>query len=224
MRVKRLLVLSALAAAFVVPSARADATSSPVLVYVDNVSSAVTQAELEADLPAFQLAVSRDLQRFWGVDAVLTANPSDRPAAQMVVSLEDDATCLGCLGEHDVVKGVPTAFVYAHTSALFNEAWSLVFTHELFEMLVDPWLNRFSLWNKRSWLVEDADPVESGFYAYSINGVVISDFITPAWYGSIEGKLAGPFDFTGGLKRAGQIGRHGYASYLNSGGWHQAIG
>jgi hypothetical protein len=212
--------LAATAALVFIPTALA---SSPV-VYFDNQSTTVPQAEVVAAVAAFQVATSRDFAPAWGLDAVLTTDPLYKDTAAMTVQIADDADCLGCLGYHDIANGKPISYVFAKTSAEFNETWQLVATHELFEMLADPWINRFAIWNKRTWLVEVADPCESGLYAYTIGGVVISDFITPAWYGSIRGK---PVDFTRSLRKPGAIGRHGYASYRDPrspNGWGQVFG
>lgn len=214
---RKLIVFAAIVASLTAP-ARAQA-SSPV-VYVSNESTVIPQEDVLRALPAFQVAVSRDLATWWGVDAQLTTDPS--AAHDMSVTITDDATCLGCLGYHDVIGNQPAGFVFARTSAYFHDSWQLVFTHELFEMLVDPWINRFAIWNKKTWLVEVADQVESGYYAYSIDGVVISDFILPGWFGGMKGN---PVDFTHGLKKPGQIGRHGYGSWKNPDGtWGQAFG
>jgi hypothetical protein len=181
----------------------------------------VPQADVVAALPSFQTAISRDFARVWGTDATLTTDPAFAVTADMEIIVDDNAPDCGCLGYHDVVGKRPVSYIYAETGAKYNESWQLTFTHETFEMLVDPWVNRFANWNGRTWLVEVADQVESGFYAYTIDGVVISDFITPRWFSP---NLRGPFDFTHGLKRAGQIGRHGYASYWLGGAWGQVFG
>jgi hypothetical protein len=211
----RKLILVALAALAFAPSSLA--ASSPVVLF-ENHSSVVSDAQLAAELPAYQIAISRDFAPVWGTDATLTTDatvPHD-----MVVNIEDNATIAGALGYHEVVAGIPQSFIFAETSADYGEAESLVTTHELEEMLADPWTNRFAHWHNRDWLVEVADPVESGAFAYFVDGVAISDFITPAWYGG----LRGPKDFTRHLRRAGQIGRHGYASYWDGTTWQQVFG
>jgi hypothetical protein len=192
------------------------ALASTVTVYVQNDSSTVSQASLESQLPVFQLAV-KDLASVWGTDAVLTTDESQ--PYDYAVFIEDAADCFGCLGYHDVYKGVPYSKVFTEDSATFHEAWQIVFTHELDEMLVDPYINHFRQWKKKMWLAEVGDPVENGFYAYFIQGIPISDFITPSWYGG-----PGPYDFTHKLKRPGQIGRHGYASWWDGLIWQQVFG
>src|SRR5207237_8995595 len=108
----------------------APAVAAGPLVYVENLATTVPQADVDAALPAFQTAVTRDLAPVWGVDATLTTDPKLAASAAMVVQLADDATCMGCLGYHDVVGGRPTSYVFARTSAEYSEAWPLVFMHE----------------------------------------------------------------------------------------------
>src|SRR4249919_728666 len=182
------------------------AGASPVVAYVGNHSAEVTNADIANSLPAFQTAVSRDFAPVWGTDAVLTTDPAAEQTANMLVYVNDEPDCWGCLGYHDVVLGRPTSYVFADLAEQYHDSWQLILTHELFEMLADPWINRYAIWSHRTWLVEVCDQVEDGYYAYRIGPVVISDFIFPKWFDS---RLKGPVDFTHGLKRSGQIGRHG---------------
>lgn len=201
-------------------AAPVQASSTPV-VLVLNESTKIPQADVVAALPAFQIAVSRDLAKAWGTDALLTTDAN--MDADMVVVITNDAPgmCL-CFGYHSIDwLGRPVSYVLANPSLEMHESWQLTFTHELFEMLVDPWINHFAMWNGRTWLVEVGDPCESGYYAYWINGVVISDFILPKWYNK---SLPGKYDQAGLFTRSGQIGRHGYASYRQNGQWLQVHG
>jgi hypothetical protein len=195
------------------------AASWGTIVYVQDLSSTIPVEDVAAALPAFQTSVSRDLNASWGTDATLTMDPALATSANMEIDLVDSAACTMCLGFHDVINGKPTSFVT--TGIAPNESWQLTFSHEMQEMLVDPYINHFANWSSRNWLVEVSDPCESGYYAYFIDGVAISDFITPRWYNP---RLRGPFDFGRHFTHAGQIGRHGYASYLTSGGWKQVFG
>lgn len=213
---KRLVLLVALIAALTASAAQA------TTIYVGSHSEEVTQQQLAGLVPTFQTMLDRDLAPAWQLGPMrLTTNPAEEKTADMVTYLEDFADCLGCLGYHDVVGGRPTGYTFVEASIGWNEAWPLVFTHELQEMVVDPWINRGAYFKKRWWLVEVSDPVESGQYAYFINGVPISDFILPSWYGGKK-----PFDFTHALTKPGQIARHGYASWWNpaTNDWDQVFG
>jgi hypothetical protein len=112
--------------------------------------------------------------------------------------------------------------VFARTTLDFNESWQGVLTHELFELLADPYVNRLVL-GPRLWLVEVADPVESDAFNYprtAADGslVPISDFVTPAWYSK---SARGPFDFRRHVKKRGQVLVDGYASYWTGFRWEQ---
>lgn len=183
-------------------------------------SSTVPRAELEAALPMFQTAVSRDLAPVWGTDAVLfVGDPAKPEPADMTVTIREAANCWSCLGYHWITaKRQPYALVFDVSTI---DSWQLTLTHELFEMLVDPQANRTMTRNAKTWLVEVADPCESGFYAYFIDGVAISDFITPRWY---DNSYPGPIDFTQSFSHPGQIGRHGYAAWYDGTRWRVTRG
>jgi hypothetical protein len=203
------LILAAALALCLAPTALADGP----LIYIANASKSVPQAQVDAAIPAFQYALDRDFAPVWGTDGVLSDNPADAQRAQMTIEIDDSSPKAGVEGEHGVANSHPKAWIYAAESASWHDDWRLVFTHELWEMLADPWVNR-GVWmpgRKRFYFQEVSDPVENGFYAFFVNGVPISDFITPSWYGS-----AGfPFDFTRKLTRPWSLGRHSYVSYYD---------
>lgn len=64
--------------------------------------------------------------------------------------------------------------------------WSTAFSHELLEMLVDPYISRY--WHGR--LVEVCDPVAQ--HDYRSMGVWIEDFALPRWYSPLR---AGRLDY-----------------------------
>jgi hypothetical protein len=80
-------------------------------------------------------------------------------------------------GEHDFY-GQPYAVVW--TSGASVQGWSRDFSHEVVEMLEDPTLDVRYLHDGSSWQREIADPVEG--LGYRLDGVYVSDFVTPAWY------------------------------------------
>jgi hypothetical protein len=220
MRLRILLPLLAVLA-FAVPSmAKADQ-----LIYVRaDHSSGVTKAQLDTTIPAFQKLITNDFAPIWGTDATLTTDPKLAPVANMQINLLGFSDMPGALGYHEVfVK--PVSYVFVKESEKYNEAWPLVFSHELEEMLADPWIDRVSQdpVTGRMWAVEVADPVQDGFYALWIDGLPMSDFVTPAWFGT---GAPGPFDFLGFLKNAHKVGRHSYSQwydfYLQR--WHAVWG
>ena len=74
-----------------------------------------------------------------------------------------------------------------------------------------------------SYLVEACDPCEANNYAYEINGVAVSDFITPHFYdASVAANVS--YSYTGSIKRPRQLLPGGYISYMVSEGkWQQIL-
>ena len=109
-----------------------------------------------------------------------------------------------------------------------NDGWTIAASHEVLEMLVDPYGNR--LHSSRSieivgnrikdgpgqfeYLVEACDPCEADTYGYSINGIAVSDFITPHFYDPVT--AAGTrYSFTGAIKSPREILPGGYISWVD---------
>ena len=68
---------------------------------------------------------------------------------------------------------------------------------------------------KFEYLVEACDPCEDNSYAYTINGIAVSDFITPHFYDPMV--TAGTrYSFTGAVKAPRQILPGGYISWVNT--------
>ena len=80
-------------------------------------------------------------------------------------------------GEH-YFHGQPYALVW--TSGASVEGWSRDLSHELIEMLEDPTLDVRYMHDGSTWQREIADPVEG--LGYRLDGVYVSDFVTPQWY------------------------------------------
>lgn len=215
----RAALLAAAVLAALVAVAPAVADTNAQTVYVVNQSTTVSDAQIANDLPAFQYGVA-DLGRYWGVTATLVQDNAP-PAGATTIRIIDSSDQAGVLGYHDF-KGAPVAYVFAGTSAAFGVSWTSVFSHELDEMLVDPNTDRAAVGtNNRVWLVEVCDPVSDGTYTRAAadgTPVELSDFVTPAWYDG-RGRL---FDIRGAVRRAGRIGKDGYAYYWSGGAWKAA--
>jgi hypothetical protein len=96
-------------------------------------------------------------------------------------------------------------------------------------MLVDPYGNRMQSsvaieivdgkikdgTGQFGYLVEACDPCEANNYAYTINGIAVSDFITPHFYDPIM-TVGTRYSFTGGITGPRQILPGGYISWVNT--------
>lgn len=185
------------------------ATASAQTIYVTNQATNVTDASVQDALPAFQAAVDLDFEPAWGARADLVFLPQDEvaPDGAATIAIQDDPDVYGAAGYHSVTQAdVPYGKVFTRTPV----NWQLVFTHELFEMLADPHIDRaVFLWPPFPWsvpgtfyLLEVGDPVERQRWAYSrpsLAGapVVISDFVNERWYDCQGGK---PLDYANHVK------------------------
>ncbi len=127
------------------------------------------------------------------------------------------------LGVHVDHHGHPFSEVRA------DGGWTLAASHALLEMLADPSGTRFkegpaiepgAAPRRVRYLVEICDPCER--HDYTIDGVLVSDFVTPDYYRS-EATAGTAFDFLRRLGRPLQVSRGGYLSWLDpaDGRWHQ---
>src|SRR5579862_6793124 len=164
-------------------------------IAVLNQSSAVTTEEAAAYCAAVQRQVSEHFAPFWGVDAVLNlyADAVSAPADAAWVVFLDDSDSAGALGYHDLnPQGLPLGKVFAGTDRLYGDQPSVTFSHEVLELLGDPGVDstrevrvldpEIGAERSYSYAVEVCDPCEEDRWGYLIDGVLVSDFVTPAWF------------------------------------------
>src|SRR5436190_2290638 len=162
---------------------------------------------------ALHKQAARDLAPIWSVSATVDPFPSLQsvPVGYWPVIIVDDVKDAG--GYHLDQNGHPYALVE------YSASWSLTASHETLEMLCDPWGRRVAAGRspKRGqgqveFLIEACDPCESAQFAYTINGVLVSDFITPHFYDPRR-TVAARYSFTGAIKSPRQILQGGYISW-----------
>jgi hypothetical protein len=175
---------------------------------------------------ALNIQVTRDLPQFWSVSATVMYLPSANkvPAGVWPVQLVKTLPP-GEGGFHLDKHKQPYAKVIATPK---DDSWSIDASHETLEMLVDPYGNRMQSsvaieikgnkildgTGQYGYLVEACDPCEDDKYGYTINGVVVSDFITPHFYDPLV-TPGTRYSFTGALKAPRQILPGGYISWVN---------
>ncbi len=210
------------------------AQSAPINVAVINNSTVLTDAQVQAALPSFQTQVSRDFAPIWGTDATLSFVPNGGtpPAGYWWVVISDNSDVSGAGGYHDLTTdGLPIGKVFAADAINGGYNWTVTFTHELLEMLGDPWIDESVIVDQgqatdgsgaeayKAYFHEMGDPVEADQFAYDINGVKVTDFILPAWFGlkNGAGQTVGgtKYDFTGNCTAALQILAGGYMGTLS---------
>ena len=180
-------------------------------------TDAVSAREVTRVAAALDKQVTRDFGPRWGVLA--TVDPvfsiDDIPVGYWPLILRDRIKAPGADGFHKDRFGQPFALM------ALTDSWSLTASHECLEMLADPFGDRMipGPSKKRgegrvSYLVEVCDPSESDEFAYTVNDVLVSDFILPSYYDpvAVEGVR---YSFTGAIKRPRQVLEGGYISWRN---------
>jgi hypothetical protein len=191
-------------------------------IYVSNVSTVLTDAEVLDVLPAMRRQTYH-VQEWWRTAVEqLIFDPTPVPDAWQIV-IADDSDQAGALGYHDYTpNGRPISYVFAKTDQQYGYSWTVTLSHELVEMIADPWISALmQTGDARFHALELGDPVEADELGYLIHvighpPVLVSDFVTPNWF--VPGST-GVFDHRGHCTEPLQILEGGYA-YIWEGGWY----
>lgn len=161
--------------------------------------------ELTRVAAALQKQVTRDFTPIWEIPATVDgfARLEDVPLGYWPVIVVRDVQ--DAAGVHLDRDGQPFAQVEMGSS------WSLTASHEVLEMLVDPFGDRLIAGpsprpgqGRVEFLVEVCDPSEDDRFAYTVNDVLMSDFYTPRFFDPVRG--AGlRYSFTGALTEPRQV-------------------
>lgn len=191
---------------------------------------------LHAAAAALNIQVTQHLAAIWpGVVASVSAAPRASalpPGAWPVFLVKTLPPGEG--GYHLDKKNQPFAKVIASAE---DQTWTIDASHEICEMLVDPNGNRMqsseaiTISNSDvvdcpgvfSYLVEACDPCEANNFGYDIQGIAVSDFITPHFYDS-SAAAGVKYSYTGAITRPRQVLKGGYISYQQAdGSWKQIL-
>lgn len=195
--------------------------------YIANESTVLSDAEVQGCIPAFSTYTTH-VRAYWPRPCTLkfvpkTAIPSD--GWQIIIL--DDSDQQGALGYHDYTPGgKPISYVFAKTDKDNGYSWTVTLTHELAEMMADPYIaTALQVTNTTFYAQEVGDPVEADKLGYTIRhsgypDVLVSDFVTPGWF--IPGHPGPVYDHAKHVTKPLQILPEGYMSIFVSGqGWKQ---
>jgi len=195
-------------------------------------TNAVPFSEISTVAAALAKQASRDFGPIWGVNATVQGFDSleSVPVDYWPVIILDKLNDPTAGGYHQTKDGEPFSVVLA-------SEFPLAASHETLEMLADPFGNRkiagappvgapapVSGFERVTYLVEVCDPCEADQFAYKINGVKVSDFITPHYYDpAIASDIR--YSYTGSIKKPHQVLEGGYVSFGNpvGGEWYQIV-
>jgi hypothetical protein len=184
---------------------------------------------------ALQVQLTRDFTPIWGIPAVVSAFESLEdvsPACIPLLIVKPGTLDPRFHGFHVTEGDQSIGLVEARRD------WSLAASHELLEIACDPagerkvpgeslrdsadpgeltpLADRYrSLQGQVSYLVEVCDPCQSDEFAYTVDGVLVSDFVTPRYYDP-QRKGSGSYSFTGAVTEPLQVLEGGYVSWYTS--------
>ena len=197
-------------------------------IAVINDSTAISDAEIQKMLPAFDQQWNNDLEKVWGVTSAsfqfLNRGQAPDAGSWWLVFL-DNSDDPRALAYHDVTtEGLPLSKIFVKTILADKASVSVGATHEMCEMAVDPWLNSaYQDPDGVFWAGEICDPVEDDQYGYLIDGTLVTDFITPDWFAYKNAKDV--IDFKGHADTPFQVLTGGYAQKFDpESGWVQVNG
>ncbi len=196
--------------------------SLPVIA-ITNASTCLSDAQVEAVLPALQKQVTDEFQAYWGLDCALSFLSKDQPLTQgwWQIVVMDSPDQAGALGYHELTsQGAPLGKIFAQLDLDSGSSWTATLSHELLEMLADPWINWCAVGtDSKIYALEVCDAVEADNLGYFIDGVLVSDFVTPAWF---EPTCTDRMDFKQHLAKELELARGGYISIFDPpNGWTQ---
>jgi hypothetical protein len=162
----------------------------PVVAVIRD-TALLTDARVASWCEAMQIAIARDFAPHWTDATVVSVKPGDPiPSGAWQLWFRDHTDQDGALGYHDD-NGLPVAHVFVADDVANGTSWTVTASHELWEMLGNPAIDRFveNVVDGVTWKmpVEVADCCEDDQFAYAVTGLdgvthMISAFATPAWF------------------------------------------
>lgn len=201
-----------------------------------NMSTLVPDEELRLIASALDVQLNQHLRPIWRtpqvlVDFVPRGEGSLPGAWELIVA--DTSDVQKALGYHETREkdlaalyqtedGEPRGFAFAKDCLDSGAALSVTISHEALELIGNPHCDAVIYYRptRTGYARELADPIENDRYGYRIGDVLVSDFLTPAWF-DVEERGA-VYDYTLALRKPRTIAPGGYhLSWTKSKGWVQ---
>jgi hypothetical protein len=214
------------------------ASSLRYKVSIVNESSTIADKDIESIVAALRKQITDHLSPAWGVSADLNFIPKGQkvPSGNWIISVLDQTDEPDYVSYRDLSRdGLPHAKIFAQTAKERGISWTLTISHELMEMLVNP-RDKLSIFideergdstNKAAgklYPIQVADPCSAENDGYSIDGVLVSDFVYPSWFDPNATKNA-RFDHQDNIKNPLQIceGGNVVVYEVKAGRWNRIV-
>jgi hypothetical protein len=196
-------------------------------IYVTNGSTRVSDQDVQTMVNAIATQVQDHFAPAWQIPANPVAyleKDAARPASGALLTVVDNPDQPGVLGWHtegaqDIIYGyVFAAPVLDNGGAVLTGATYTVaatLSHEVLETIADPHVNLWATGPNNTLISQEVcDPVENG--SYDINGVSVSNFVTPSWFDA-QAAAGAPMDYLGRVSQPFQMDQGGYYVHLKGG-------
>jgi hypothetical protein len=186
----------------------------------------VHSKELTHVAAALEKQVTHDFEPMWGVAAKVSAyaDSNQVPLDCWRITVKDHLSRPDAAGYHEDKLGQPYAVI------LPEDHWSVSASHEMLEMLADPWGRHLFAGpspkcsgRKVMFLVEVCDPCSDARYSYEVDGIRVSDFYTPHFFDLERSNV--PYSRTRAIEEPRQVLRGGYLTWYDPETrkwWHRA--
>lgn len=177
-----------------------------------------------AALTAAAHALTRQAREHFGPvwNAAASVRVGVPTTGEWLLGLFVTADMPGALGYHDETPtGLPVLKVFPSLDAQDGVRWETTASHEVLEALADPYLRRATQDDRgRFWALEVGDPVEAD--SYEIDGVPVSNFVTPQWFEPPRDQTGVRFDHLGRLTAPFTMTAGGYMQWYDPKlGWQE---
>jgi hypothetical protein len=208
--------------------------AGPLPIYVTNGSTRVSDQDVQTMVRAVAAQVQDHFSPAWQIPA----NPvsylqkgAPAPTSGAVLSIVDNPDQPGVLGWHtEGPHGVIYGYVFAApvldnggkvlTGATYTVAATL--SHEVLETIADPHVNLWATGPASTLISQEVcDPVENG--SYEIDGVSVSNFVTPSWFDA-QAATGASMDYLGRVTQPFQMDQGGYYVHVKAGKPTQVFG
>ena len=199
---------------------------------VVNEATCITLAQLKPIVAAIQAQVHLDFFPAWGRDANLSLldSPSLVNPHHWLMTILNNSDQAGALGYHDMTaSGLPIGKIFAETDLIYGSSLSVTISHEVMEMLADPWISLQVPDASRSliYAYEVADACEDDQFGYKRENVLLSDFVYPSYFQDPPPTPAPRYDQLNHISAPFQVLSGGYMSYMDmtnlAKGWQQLV-
>lgn len=190
-----------------------------IICEVQNISTVMDNDMLQPILSAVEQQVAEDVAPTWGcqtVSLVLLAPGQKFSGNKWQFVVVDTSDVAGAAGYHETQGDEPIGFAFVKTTIDAGMHPSVTISHEMLEMVGDALIDQYNIWSDLPdalFLAQElCDPVEDDSLAYLKNGVLVSDFVTPAFF---VPQSKAPWDFKHHLSGPNTLATGGYQLYWN---------